>query len=114
MKDELLLVQNFKNTIFYIEKIIDNFPRSEKVLKDKIKSTNFDILELIYFSNSLELQQRIFYQKKIVAKLKMIDFYFKIACDRKYISYKKYTKVGGFLLNMIKETYGWIRYENKK
>lgn len=44
----------------------------------------------------------------------MIDFYFKIACDRKYISYKKYTKVGGFLLNMIKETYGWIRYENKK
>lgn len=83
MKDELLLVQNFKKTIFYIEKIIDNFPRSEKVLKDKIKSTNFDILELIYFSNSLELQQRIFYQKKIVAKLKMIDFYFKIACDRK-------------------------------
>lgn len=43
MKDELLLVQNFKKTIFYIEKIIDNFPRSEKVLKDKIKSTNFDI-----------------------------------------------------------------------
>lgn len=114
MKDELLLVQNFKKTIFYIEKIIDHFPRSEKVLKDKIKSTNFDILELIYFSNSLELQQRIFYQKKIVAKLKMIDFYFKIACDKKYISYKKYTKVGEFLLNMIKETYGWIRYENKK
>ena len=24
MKDELLLVQNFKKTIFYIEKIIDN------------------------------------------------------------------------------------------
>ena len=45
MKDELLLVQNFKKTIFYIEKIIDNFPRSEKVLKDKIKSTNFDILD---------------------------------------------------------------------
>lgn len=88
MKDELLLVQNFKKTIFYIDKIIDHFPRSEKVLKDKIKSTNFDILELIYFSNSLELQQRIFYQKKIVAKLKMIDFYFKIACDKKYISYK--------------------------
>ena len=57
MKDELLLVQNFKKTIFYIEKIIDNFPRSEKVLKDKIKSTNFDILELISRVNARARRQ---------------------------------------------------------
>lgn len=44
----------------------------------------------------------------------MLDFYFKISCDKKYISYKKYMKVGNFLLNMIKQLYGWIKYEKTK
>ena len=44
----------------------------------------------------------------------MLDFYFKLACDKKYISYKKYMKVGTFLLNAIKQLYGWIKYEKKK
>lgn len=38
----------------------------------------------------------------------MLDFYFKISCD------KKYMKVGNFLLNMIKQLYGWIKYEKTK
>ena len=54
------------------------------------------------------------YQKKIISKIKMLDFYFKIACDKKYISYKKYMKLGSFLFNMIKQIHGWIRYEKSK
>ena len=63
MKDNLILVNDVKKTILYLDKIIQNFPRTEKVLRDKISNTCFDILELIYFSNSLDIMERIIYQK---------------------------------------------------
>ena len=114
MHEELAIVNDIKKTIFYLDKIIINFPRTEKVLKDKISNTYYEVLELIYFSNLLDVKERIVYQKRIISKIKMIDFYFKIAFDKKYISYKKYLKIGKFLLNIIKQLYGWIRYEKSK
>ena len=114
MKDNLIIISNMKKTIFYLDKVIINFPRTEKVLKDKISNTYYEVLELIYFSNLLDVKESIIYQKRIISKIKMIDFYFKMACDKKYISYKKYLKIGKFLLNIIKQLYGWIRYEKSK
>lgn len=108
MRDELVLVKDIKKTILYVDKMLINFPRSEKILRDKINNTSFEILELVYFSNLLEIHERVVYQKKIISKIKMLDFYFKIACD------KKYMKLGSFLLNMIKQIHGWIRYEKSK
>lgn len=90
MKDNLIIISNMKKTIFYLDKVIINFPRTEKVLKDKISNTYYEVLELIYFSNLLDVKERTIYQKRIISKIKMIDFYFKIALDKKYISYKKY------------------------
>lgn len=114
MHEKLAVVNDIKKTIFYLDKIIVNFPRTEKVLKDKISNTYYEVLELIYFSNLLDVKERIVYQKRIISKIKMIDFYFKMACDKKYISYKKYLKIGKFLLNVIKQLYGWIRYEKSR
>lgn len=114
MIDNLKLAKDMKKTILYLDKVVQNFPRTEKVLKDKINSTSFDILEYIYLSNLLSVDERVFYQKKIISKIKMLDFYFKIACEKKYISFKKYMTVGTFLLNIIKQLYGWIRYEKKR
>lgn len=114
MYEKLKIINDIKKTIFYLDKIIINFPRTEKVLRDKISNTYYEVLELIYFSNLLDGKDRIIYQKKIISKIKMIDFYFKVACDKKYISYKKYLKIGNFLLNIIKQLYGWIRYEKRK
>lgn len=114
MYEKLKIINDIKKTIFYLDKIIINFPKTEKVLRDKISNTYYEVLELIYFSNLLEVKDRIIYQKKIISKIKMIDFYFKVACDKKYISYKKYLKIGNFLLNIIKQLYGWIRYEKRK
>ena len=114
MHEKLEIVNDIKKTIFYLDKIIINFPRTEKVLKDKISNTYYEVLELIYFSNLLDVKERIVYQKRIISKIKMIDFYFKMALDKKYISYKRYLKIGNYLLNIIKQLYGWIRYEKSK
>ena len=61
MKDKLLLVNDMKKTIIYLDKIVQNFPRTEKVLRDKINNTSFEILELIYFSNLIDFKERIIY-----------------------------------------------------
>lgn len=114
MHEKLVIVNDIKKTIFYLDKIIVNFPRTEKVLKDKISNTYYEVLELVYFSNLLDIKERIVYQKRIISKIKINHFYFKIACDKKYISYKKYLKIGNFLLNIIKQLYGWIRYEKSR
>lgn len=111
MKDDLIIVSKFKKTIIYIDKVIVNFPNSERVLKDNIMSSLYDILELIYFCNELSFDKRITYQKKIISKIKMLDFYFKISMEKKYISYKKYVKIGKNLNEFIKGVYGWIKYE---
>lgn len=113
MKDNLQVITDLKKTISYLDKIIINFPRTEKVLKDKINNTCFEILELIYFCNLIDINKRIIYQKKIISKIQMLDYYIKIACDKKYISYKKYINIGTYLINIIKQVYGWIKYNKK-
>lgn len=112
MRDKFKLINNLKKTIIYLDKIVINFPNNEKVLKDKIMNTIYDVLEFAYLAN--ELENRIIYQKKIISKIKMIDFYFKIALDKKYINYKKYIKISNNLLNNLKIIYGWIKYEKVK
>ena len=111
MKDNLLMISNFKKTILYLDKIIINFPNNEKVLKDKITSSMYDILECMYMANEISNYNRVLYQKKIVSKIKMVDFYLKISLNKKYISYKKYQKVCTYLLDNLKLIYGWIRCE---
>ena len=111
MKDNLVMIFNFKKTILYLDKVVINFPNNEKVLKDKIRCTMYDILECMYMANEVNNYNRVIYQKKIVSKIKMMDFYLKISLNKKYISYKKYQKVCMNLLNNLKLIYGWIRYE---
>ena len=113
MKDNLNIIINLKKTILYLDKIVVNFPGNERELKDKIRGTLYDLLEIIYMANEFKDKRRK-YQFKAIVKIKMVDFYLKISCDKKYISYKKYIKVGNFLLNMIKQLYGWIKYEKAK
>lgn len=44
MKDNLKVIANMKKTVLYLDKIIINFPGNERVLKDKISNTMYDIL----------------------------------------------------------------------
>ena len=102
MTEKLKVINDFKKTILYLDKIIINFPGNERVLKDKISNSMYEVLECMYMANEVSNYNRILYQKKIVRK---------VSLDKKYISYKKYQKVCGHLLDNLKLIYGWIRYE---
>ena len=62
MKDNLVMISNFKKTILYLDKVIINFPGNEKVLKDKITSSMYDVLECMYMANEVSNYNRIIYQ----------------------------------------------------
>ena len=59
-------------------------------------------------------EKRKDYQVQGIVKIKMIDFYLKMACEKKYISYKKYQKISFHLLDVLRQIYGWIKYEEKE
>ena len=109
MKDNFRVIINLKKTYSYLDKIVINFPSSEKVLKDKIRSSMLEAIEICYLAN--EVDNRYLYQKRVIVKLKMVDFYMRLSLDKKYINYKRYIKVSSFLLNILKCIYGWVKYE---
>lgn len=103
MKDNFRVIINLKKTYQYLDKVVSNYPKGEKVLKDKIRSNMLEAIEICYLAN--ELENRYLYQNKVIVKLKMIDFYLKLSLDKKYI------KISSFLLNILKGIYGWVKYE---
>ena len=112
--EQLELINEYKKTMKYIEKTIEAFPKSEKVLKDRTINNLYEILELIYMSNIIS--DRTTYQSKIIAKLKMLDFYLSQSLEKNYINYKKYNKCGNFLIKIVNLTEAWMisTYEKSK
>lgn len=109
IKDNFRIIINIKKFIYYIKKTVLNFPNNEKVLKDNIIKTLYEILELSYYAN--ELEDKLNIQANILAKIKMINYYLQESCDKKFISLKKLSVSGEFLLNITKGVYGWINSE---
>lgn len=112
--EQLELINEYKKTMTYIEKTINTFPKSERVLKDRMINTLYEILELIYMCNVSS--ERNIYQSKIIAKLKMLDFYLSQSLEKNYIKYDKYNKCGNFLIKIVNLTEAWMisTYEKSK
>lgn len=73
MNDRFLVVKYIKEFIFSIENLLINLPRKELLVKNRIMSDLYDILEFIYIAN-LGKDKNI--KISIISKLSMLDFYF--------------------------------------
>lgn len=109
IKDNFRIVINIKKYISYIKKTVLSFPNNEKVLKDNIIKTLYEILELTYYANEVDDRKNI--QASILSKIRMINYYLQESCDKKYLSLKKFSISGEYLLNIMKGVYGWISSE---
>lgn len=106
-KEKFKVINEMKKFIDFINEILVNYPRKSYVLKDKIESTSYDILELIYISNLID--DRLDKQKEVLAKISMLDYFLEISYDKKYISLKKLTQ-GTKLLEVVRKLmFGWIK-----
>ena len=91
MKEEKFkIIQYIRELIINIDNNLDNFPKKDIELKNRIRSTSYDLLEIAYEANTIqEKEEKIKLLYKLVAKLKIIDFLINICYDKQIINDKR-------------------------
>lgn len=93
-----------------IDKDMDNFPKKDIELKNRIRNNSYDILEKAYIANTMvDIPNKKELLLEVIAKLKIIDFLLNISYDKKIITQKKYYKFGEKIDDIVKYTTGWIK-----
>lgn len=88
---------------------LENFPKKEYEIKEKIKQNSYDILEIAYEANSSEdIKLKITLINKMLAKVKLIDFLLDLAVDMNLLPNKKYLKLANRLADIEKYSRGWM------
>ena len=107
MKEEKFKVINFiRELIVYLDKYLDNFPRKDIELKNRIRNISFDLLEIAYKAN-ISRENKDHYIEDIIVKVKILDFLLNLCYDKEIINVKRYIKFGEKLDDILKYAVGW-------
>lgn len=107
--EKFKVIEFIRQLLIMIDKELENFPKKEIELKNRIKTNSFDILELSYEANSIEdVKIKIRLLQKVLAKIKVIDFLLNLSLDKEMISSKKYLKLANKIDDITKYTIGWL------
>ena len=109
--ENLIIAREARKTIRFIEKNCDNFPNKYSVLKNKIISTCYSILEWIYRAN---IFQDISDKKEIIVNIQMLNFYLEEALRKDILTTKKFESYTNHLINIDKMVRSWFKYETSK
>ena len=111
MKEEKFkVIQFIREFIMRTDKELDNFPKKDIEIKNKIRSESYDLLEIAYeANNSSNINHKKMLLEKEIAKVKVIDFLLDLSYDKQIISNKKYLKLATKLDDFIKYVIGWIK-----
>lgn len=107
--EKFKVIEFIRQLLIMIDKELENFPKKEIELKNRIKTNSFDILELSYEANSMEdVKIKIQLLQKVLAKIKVIDFLLNLSLDKDMMSSKKYLKLANKIDDITKYTVGWL------
>ena len=108
--EKFKIIQFIRELIIMIDKEMDNFPKKDIELKNRIRTNSFDILEIAYEANTIEdIEYKKKLLQKMIAKIKIIDFLLNLSYDKEIITSKKYCKFANKMDDIIKYTTGWSR-----
>lgn len=116
-KEKFKILQGLRNLILVIDKEMENCPKKDMELKNRIRNSTYDALELAYCANSTDdSKYKIDSILKIISKMKIIDFLLNISLEKSIVTQKKYLKLADQLDILEKELAGWLKYikENNK
>ena len=75
MKEEKFkVIQLIRELILVIDKELENYPKKDVEIKNRIRTSTYDILEISYEANvteNIELKKNLL--NKIISKIKVID-----------------------------------------
>jgi len=109
MQKEKFKVINFiRDLLINIDKSLENFPKKDIEIKNRIRSNSYDLLEMAYEANTAENKEnkRILIEK-CIAKIKIIDFLINLSYEKQIINNKKYLKFGVAIDEIVKYLVGW-------
>lgn len=111
MKAEKFKVIEFiRQLILAVDKELENFPKKELEIKNRIRTSSYDLLELAYEANTSEdISLKKIQLTKMVSKIKIIDFLLNLSLDKMLITEKKYYKLAARIDDIIKYTTGWLK-----
>lgn len=72
--NDFKIVKNIKLFIYSLDNIVINIPNKDKVIKEKLYNTSYDILYLVYRCN-YKSENKNEYYKDILSNISMLDFY---------------------------------------
>ncbi len=102
MKNEFLIVKNIKEFILSLDNFLNNYPRKEYELRNRLVNTSYDLLELVYRSN-----YKKDYLDRIFSLISMLDFYLELSFKKKIINEKRVMNMSNKLLIINKMVYKW-------
>ena len=111
MKEEKFkIIQFIRELIISIDSQLDNFPKKDIELKNRIRNASYDLLELSYKANvTSNVEKKKNLLEEIIAKVKIIDFLLNLCYDKQIINSKRYLKFGERIDDILKYTLGWIK-----
>ncbi len=109
MQNEKFKVINFiRELVINIDNNLENFPKKEIEIKNRLRNASYDLLELSYEANTLDDNKfKIEMLNKCIAKIKVIDFLINLSYDKQIINNKRYLKFGESMDEIIKYIVGW-------
>lgn len=111
--DNSRIILRLKKTIIYTEKVLENFPKKEFVLKNRIIDMFYNILELTH-EVYIDRENKTKIIKKILVKIRMLDFYLQISLEKESISRKNVKNISLNLRDITSMYYAWLNYDNEK
>ena len=109
MQQEKFKVIGFiRNLINNVDKNLENFPKKDIEIKNRIRNASYDLLELAYEANTTEeITAKISIINKCIAKAKVIDFLVNLSYEKLIINNKRYIKFGESIDEIVKYLVGW-------
>lgn len=107
-KEQFKVIDFIRKLILNIDKNLDNFPKKDIEIKNRIRNNSYDLLELSYEANAVtnnSLKEELL--DKCIAKVKIIDFLINLSYDKQIINNKRYLKFGESMDEIIKYIVGW-------
>jgi len=109
--EKFIIASTAKKTVRFIEKNTMNFPKNFFVLRDKIITSCYNILESIYRANIL---QDINDKKEVVVQIQILNFYLEEALRKGLLTNKKFISYGKHLTELDLMIRSWIINEKNK